>query len=181
MTGPELIALAKKNPVIAVCGLLSLALAVTIYFRSSAIEEANQELDAKSAEARRYELNINNANQLKEHYEALVAANTEIQSRLIHVDDIGINQQYFYKLESDNGVKLVELNQGSRTPKAAPGAHFVPVTFTVAVQGDFPQVITFLRALESGSHFYRATAVSCSAGRTGPTALNITLELLAQP
>lgn len=182
MTTAELITAAKKNPIITVCGVLSVALAVGIYFRSDAISDANAELDAKSAEARRYELNIANANQLKEQYDALVAANASIEDRLIRATEIGINQQYFYKLESDTGVKLSELNQNFRSAKATPAAgRFVPVLFNVSASGNFAQIMTFLRGLENGSHLCRVVSASCAAGRTGPVGISLGVELLGRP
>ena len=50
MTGAELIALAKKHPVSAGCGLFSVALAVAIYFRADEIPAAETELAQKSAD-----------------------------------------------------------------------------------------------------------------------------------
>lgn len=178
MTTPELVAAFKKHPIPFTAGVFSLALAVLMYFRMGAIPDANQKLDDKSALARKYELNIAHAAQLKEHLDAITEANKTIDSRLIRAREIGINQQFFYKLESDSGVRLVDLRQGNQAP--AKGG-FAPVSFTVALEGDFPQVLRFLRGLESGTHYCRITQASCSGGRGTLLNLTLTLQLLGRP
>jgi hypothetical protein len=178
MTTPELVSLIKKNPLLAVCGVLSIALAVGIYLRAGAIDEANAQLDERSALARRYALNISNGAQLKEQYDALSAANQAIDARMIRASDIGINQQFFYKLESESGVKLIDLRQGN--PGAAKGG-YAPVPFTVSMQGEFVQVIAFLHGLEDETHYCRVLTASCTGGRKGLVTLTLDLELLGRP
>ena len=178
MSTAALLALIKKNPIITVCVVLTIALAATIYLRSDAIPDANNTLDQKSTEAQRYALNIANAVQLKDHLEALKAANKVVESRMVHASDIGINQQFFYKLESDSGVKLTDLRQGRVMPTKTA---YAPIEFNVSLQGDFPAVLKFLRELEDGAHYCRVVTASCAAGRSGPVSLTVTVELLGHP
>lgn len=178
MTGPQVITWMKRNPIPVGAGLLSLALAATIFLRSDLVPEANATLDAKSTEARRYDLNLTNSTQLKEHYEAMAGATKEIESRLIRPSQLGINQQYFYRLESEYGVKLSELRQDSRTQSQG---SFIAVPFALTVQGDFPAVVGFVQGLENGAHYCRVLSASCTADRTGPVTLVLNLELLGQP
>lgn len=180
MTNAELAAAVKKNPVMVACVALSVALALTIYFRSGALQDENTVLDEKSAQARKYALNISNAVELKEHVDTLTAANKAIDERMIRASNIGINQQYFYKLESESGVKLLDLKQGAQ---AATKGSYAPVSFTVSLQGDFNQVLAFLRGLEDGTRFSRVMTASCGTSRTnaGMLTLSLTIELLGRP
>jgi len=178
MTKVQLPSWVRRNPVAIAAGAMSLVLAVTIFLRADALAQANATLDEKSTQARRYDLNLTNATQLKEQAEALSAANREIQSRLIRAAQLGINQQYFYKLESEYGVKLSELRQ---QPRTQPSGAFVSVGFSVNVQGDFPSVVAFLRGLEQGAHYCRIISATCTGDRTGPVSLVVNLELLGQP
>jgi hypothetical protein len=178
MTTADLTSAVKKNPLIVGCAVLTLALGAMLYLRLDSIPEANSRLDELSAQSRRYALNISNASQLKEHMDALIAANKAIDGRVIRSTDIGINQQFFYKLESESGVKLLDLRQGG---KPATKTNFAPVGFTVSLQGDFPQVLKFLRGLEDGSHYARVLTASCSGTRTGDVTMTLSLELLGRP
>jgi hypothetical protein len=183
MNGPQLVALLKKNPVSSGCGLLSLLLVLAIYFRSDALSTAEDELKEKTALGERYALNLSHASQLKEHYETLVAANKEIDDRLIHVNQLAQNLQYFYKLEADTGVKMTV------TPVTQPGPAttkrvVMPVAFTVTAQGDYTSVVEFLRRVEEGAHFSRVIAGTLTAsGIAGvdpsrTMILSLNLELL---
>jgi hypothetical protein len=185
MNTQELIAAVKKNPVSFGCGALSLALIAAIYFRSDGIPQAEAELAEKSAQAEKIALNIKYSAQLKEHDEALVTANREIDSRIIRASQLGTNTQYFYRVESQTGVKIIDLRQitAATVSKPAKGT-FVPVAFSVSVQGSLKQILEFLRQVENGAHYSRILTASCNgnaATRSSPLTLALSLELLGLP
>lgn len=185
MTNEELVALLKKNPVSVGCGVLSLALIAGLYFRSDAIPEAEAELAQKATEAERLAQNIKFSEKLKEQLDAITAANKEIDTRIVRASQVGNNTQYFYKLESETGVKLVDFRPLS-VAAAAKGskATFMPVGFNVSVQGSLPQILDFLRSLEEGTRYARVLAASLSgtpANRRGPLTLVVSVELLGLP
>lgn len=187
MTGSDLIGIGRRHPFLSVCLGLTLGLAAAAYFRSDLIPEAEAELAQKTAEADKHASNASNAAQLKEQLAALVAANKEIDARVIRAGQLGVNYQFFYKIIAESGVKQVDLRQSPVTAAAAAKASkagFVPVAFTVAVQGDFRQVLHFLRLLESGARYGRvngATFSQVAGERGGAISLTLNLELLGQP
>ena len=185
MTKQEIIVFYKKHLVSISCGLLTLAVAGGIYFRGGESPAAEAELTQKSTEAERYALNIKNSDKLKEQVDALVVADKEIESRLVRYNQLGVNNQYFFKLESETGVKLVDFRQSSLQP-AAKGAKttFIPVGFSVSVQGNLAQLMEFLHRLEGGAHYCRVLSATCagnSANRNAPLTLALTLEMLGLP
>jgi hypothetical protein len=185
MTNDELKALVKKNPISVGCGALSVLFAVGLYFRSDAIPEAEAELQQKSGEAERYALNVKNADRLKEQFDAITAFNKTIESRMVRVSGQGANTQFFYKLFADTGVKQVDFRQSTSTANLQKGkGAYLPVVFNVSVMGTLPQVLDFLRQLESGTHYSRVMIASCSVGsaaRNGPVTLQLNVELLGIP
>lgn len=185
MTNQELVAALKKNPVVFGCAALSVALIVGLYFRSDAIPEAEAALTQKSAESERITLNIQYSAQLKDHVESVAAANAEIDTRIVRASQLGTNTQYFYKLESETGAKIIDLRQttAAAVAKPAKGA-FLPVAFAVTVQGTLAQVLDFLRHVENGAHYSRVLTANCTGtanARNAPLTLALTLELLGQP
>lgn len=183
MTSQELFALVKKNPISVGCGLLALALTAAIYLRSQSIPDAEEILTQKTATAERYALNIKYSAQLKDQLETLTGANKEIDTRIIRASQLGTNTQYFYKLQSDTGVKLLDFRQGT-AGAAAKGKSFISIPFSVSVQGTLPQVLKFLRELESGTHYCRILTASCAGSavaRGQPLTLSINLEMLGLP
>lgn len=179
MTNEQAITFIKKNRLSFTCGVLSAAMLLSVYFRMDLIDEAQVELNQKTAEADRYAANIKNSAQLKEQLDALVAANKEIDSRVIRSGQLGINYQYFYKIIGDSGVKQLDLRQSSSSAKGKTA--FAPVGFSLSVQGDLGQIMHFLALLESGARYCRVLSASSSVPlgeRGGPMTLSLTIELL---
>jgi hypothetical protein len=182
MSNEALRTLLRKHPISVGCAVLSLLLLGAIYFRRDKISEAETELNDRSAEGERYQANIKNSGQLKEQLETLQNAAKEIDSRIIRANQLGANSQIFYKLVSETGVKLIDLRQ-LPTPPKGPGA-FIPIGFSIAMQGDLPQLLTFLRTVEGGANYCRVLGASCtlnSNNRQLPLILTLNLELLGVP
>lgn len=183
MTNEQAIAVIKKNPISFGCGVLCVALGLALYFRGGSLAEAEALLAEKSAEGERYAANIKYGAQLKEQLDEVTAANKEIAARVIRVGQLATNQQFFYKAESESGVKLSDYRQQTLTAPKGKTA-FTPVAFTVSAQGDFKQLLDFMLILESGAHYSRvmSAAVSGSAvNRAAPLSLTLNLELLGVP
>lgn len=180
----QVIGLIKKNPISVGCGVLMGILLITSYFRSGLKAQAETDFAQKSSEADRLALNLRNASQLQEQVNAILLAQKDIEERMIRAGQLTTNRQYFYKLESETGVKLLDLRQSTSaaTKKAAQGA-YIPTTFTLNVQGDYVQLLNFVRRLESGMHYCRILSASSNrpAERGAVLVLSLNLELLGLP
>jgi hypothetical protein len=180
----------KKQPVLVVCVGISLALGALLYFRSDALDQQTQAHNDKKDEDERLRKNIEYASKLPAQLLALQAANKEVQARAVHPRELSLNLQYFYRIESETGVKdQGGLHHGGvvkPTGKAAPKTVFLPDAYTVTVQGDFRQLVDLLRHIEQGSHFSRElNAIIAPASKEDPSSTKLTLalnlELLALP
>jgi hypothetical protein len=172
--------LAKKYPFSAVCAVLALLLAILHYYRGNGIGEINSALALKNTEARKLKTNIANSTGLEEQLKLLRAANGKVVERLMLESDLATNQQYFYKIESETGVKLTDLRPGGvgsqpqgRGVAAKP--LYPPVSYTCSVQGSYHQIILFLRRLEDGDHFARILSanLSLAGGNVADAATNL--------
>lgn len=185
MTNAEMMTVLKKNPIGVGCGVLALLLAGGIYYRGGEVPESEEALAQKSAEGERYAANLKNAVGLKEQLDDMVAANTEIDRRLVHLSQSLPNSQFFYTLQSESGVKLAVMNQTTNSaPKANAKSAFIPVGFSVTVQGNLAQLLDFLRRLESNAHYCRVLNVALSGSsndHSGSLTLALNLELLGLP
>jgi Tfp pilus assembly protein PilO len=184
----QLIAFVKKNPIGFGCGALCLALVVVMYYRADNVPAAEAELEQQSAEAERLASNLKNAAQLQEQLDTMLAAGKEVEARLVHPGDLAKNQQYFYKLEADTGTKI-DCHQNPLPAEKDRKTTYLSVPYTVNVQGDYAQILSALRRLESGSHYCRvlsATLTAAAVAGTGEVTdssltLSLNLELLGQP
>lgn len=185
MSNEQLLVLIKKNPLSVACGLLVLVLGVVTYFRWDLVPEAAKLLEAKGAEGERLNANVNNAAQLPEHLASITEARTEIEKRFVQRSELAKNLQYFYRLESETGIKLLTLQQNP-PPSTKPGAKspLGGIGFTVSFQGPYFTAMDYLRRLEGGLHFSRTTSagIAVVAGnRSGPVTVSLSLELFGQP
>jgi Tfp pilus assembly protein PilO len=189
MNGADLLALVKKYPIAFACGVVCLLCAVAFYFRMDAIDEARTAFEAKDKEAKAIAQNARHTSGLAEQVAEMQAAGKQIESRLMHATDLANNLQFFYRLEAETGVKLVDARQN---PIAAgkPGAAkplYVPVSFSITLQGTYAQVWSFFRRLETGPHFAHFDRLALNklgaGGKDASDQMNavFTVELLGTP
>lgn len=189
MDSADLIATVKKHPVGVACGVICLVCGGLLYFRSGKIDEYRAEYDAKSGEASAILANVRNSEKLAAQVTEIQAFSKELDSRLMRTGQLAANLQYFYKLEAETEVKLIDVKQGN-SPKAGKSL-YVGIPFSVSAQGSFKQVLAFLQKLENGPHFCRFTsgnfgktttgAESAAGGDLTGTTLSINLEVLGVP
>jgi hypothetical protein len=165
-------ALIKKYPFSAGCASLCFSLTFAFFYRQSEVPELDSIFDAKTNESRRLRGNIINSAQLTEHLETLVLANAAVDKRLMRAADLATNQQYFYKIESESGVKITDLRPGSSSPQTTGQSvnvkgSYAAVPYTCAVQGTYSQLLNFLRKLENGEHFQRIVSTNASIAGGG--------------
>lgn len=150
----------RKNPVLVGSIVLVLLLSTYYGFRYGATAEAEEQLVTVSDEADRLALNLKNSSQLPEQMAAIDEAMVQINSKVMQSSALAINLQFFYKVVSDTGTKLIELRQGSIVPTTKKDGGFIPVPFVVSVQGEYPKVMAFLQSLESGAYITRIATIT---------------------
>jgi Tfp pilus assembly protein PilO len=187
MNSEEIIARIKKQPVGFVCGLICLLAIGWLYYRSGEIEKRQAEYEAKAAEASKVISNVSISKSLPAEVAELQVATKELESRLVRDSQLAVNLQYFYKLEAETEVKLMEVRQSPRSRNAR--STYVGVPFNVNVQGTYKNVMAFLQRVEKGRHFCRilnASFAKSAVGGEGQAStpgitLALSLELLGQP
>ena len=178
----------KRYPLGVVCAVLSALVLVGYYLRNSRVSELDAQLTEVEAQARRILADVENSADLVGQYAAVTKATNELDSRLVRSTDRPRNQQYFYGLELETGVKEINLQQTNGNLKNGAGDFCYGIGYSITVEGSFRQILGFLGRLESGQHFYRL--ISASLSRQGPsnpsasrTMINLMLniELLGSP
>jgi hypothetical protein len=180
MSNAELSERIKRNPLKIACVLVALVSGVGIYLINTKIDETKVILEQKTTEGARLETNVKNSAYLPAQVEELTAIGQKIQGRLVRASQLATNLQYFYRLETDSGIELMDLRQTS----SGAGKANTGVGFSISVKGEYPTVIGFLQRLENGPHFCRILTASMSGSaveRAGPLTLSLSLELLGQP
>jgi hypothetical protein len=174
-----------------------------MYLRGGLVDEIGAELAEKSRKGQRMTNNLNFSVRLDEQLTQMTDCREKMEPRLVVEGQLAENLRYFYALESSTDTKLTDLRQLTDATSAADAKRnagkntYKPIAYSVALIGNYEQVVAFLQQLEAGEHFSRIISASMlpSIGATGrnaasetrskqrPTMLTLTLslELLGQP
>lgn len=171
----------KRRPLLFICGALVLALALCLYFRSGVPAELETRLAEREKELKRLTNNVKFSAQLNAQVETLRRANELVSSGALRPAELARNQQLFYRLEAESGVKLADIRQ-LMPPASAKGAPapvaYVPVPFSLTIMGDYEQIIGFLHRLDHGPALSRVTSASIARPEDGVQSLSLTVDLL---
>jgi len=105
----------------------------------------------------------------------------QIDLNLMSENDLAENLGYFYQMETLTRVRLTQLQQLSAPP--SDGATYKAIPFSLRVTGSYPQLIAFIRELESGPRLLRIKTFDFSRGdaKSNTIALGLTVEVLGNP
>jgi Tfp pilus assembly protein PilO len=188
MNAADLKTMAKKQPISVACGVIAVICGVVLYFSSDTVDEKKGLYDEAAKTAKAITTNVANSKDLPQQVEAMQHAVKDLDSRLIHASQLAINLQYFYRLESDTGVKMTEVHQGGAgLPRAGSGkANYTAIPFAVNIQGNFKQVLDFVQRVENGSRIARFNSVSFAKAvgeNLGPDQFSVSMgiEFLGTP
>ena len=178
----QLLTFVRRAPFLVFCVVLFLLLSIASYF----LWQHQKILSASHEEVRRNGEKmfsaLANHNRISNQLEAVDEALKRIDQNLITEADIAENYGYFYQMETLSRVHLTQLNQLSSQP-GAENNPYKAVPFSLRVTGSYPQLMSFLRELESGPRLSRIKTFDFSRGdaKTNVIALGITVELLGNP
>lgn len=182
MTFADLIARIKKQPIGFACLVICLLSGGWLYYRSGEIDARQEEYRAKSEQAAKFISNVGISKNLPEQVAELQALTKEMDGRLVRAGQLAVNLQYFYKLEAENEVKLLDVRQNP-VPKNTKTL-YVGIPYNVNIQGPYKNVMAFLQRLEKGKHFCRINGAGFTkfvGTGDGSMTLALSLELLGQP
>lgn len=170
----DIVDAARKRPAIfaaAACGLILLFI---IYFRFGQLAEYESTLQERKDQLAKYEKNIKNAAQLGQHVDSIKAINSEIKKQALNPANTALNQKVFYQLESEIGIKIIELQQLpiAVAPKADNKNYYVPLGFKLSFSGDYLRIIKFIRRLEEIFTTGHLSTVSISKANDSSTGLS---------
>lgn len=179
----------KKQPIALGCAFFAVVLAGGTYFRRGALAEAQAARTDKTEQRDHIVSNVTDSVHLNEQFAAMTQAVQSIESRFVHADQIAINLQYFYKLESETQTKLTQLQQtGVIAPRDGRKHIYAGIGYSISVQGTYPQLMDFLRRIENSEHFSHVRGLTLAHANGGDAAasskdllLGLEIELLGLP
>lgn len=181
----DLVAAVKKYPVIFASVALTVGLTLSIVYRQDGLPAANALLEERTKVGNRLRLNVVNSAQLVEQRQALVNANAAVAARLIRPAELANNQQFFYRIESETGTRYKDLKQLPPVAAVKGSPTYVAVPYNLIVEGNYGQILSYLRRLENSAPFCRVSSATLSRDSNDINepllTLTLAIELLGQP
>ena len=176
----DLVAAFKRRPLVFICGGVVIALGLALYFRSGVGDELQARLAEREKEFARMANNTKFSAQLDAQLQALREANATLETGALRVGELARNQQVFFRLEEQTGVKLLDIRPlNINVPaKAGPATTYVGIPFSLTIKGEYPQLIDFLQRLDRGATLARVTSASVAPPDEGIQTLSLGVELL---
>lgn len=170
----------KRNTLLSACLGLIFLLLVILYFRFDEFARVEANLAERSAILKKLKANVSNSAQIDAHLRDLTAVNQGIASSALRVGDLAQNLKLFYELESSTGVKLIDVRPTGvpPAPKGAAPKSYVPIPFALTIQGDYAQLMNFLRQLESGRELCRINQANITASEEDTQRISIIIDVL---
>ncbi|MFP4540317.1 MAG: hypothetical protein ACLFR7_01695 [Opitutales bacterium] len=181
----------RQHPVPLVAMVIIFLSLAGILIRSGTHEATAEELRQTEQEWDRINNNLKRSRDLAKHLAELETAHANVADRLIDPAERAINDDYFYGLEEESGVRLAALNQGGvidttdgKIAGVSPFKQYQLIGYSVSVEGTFEDIVTFLAALDNGRHFSRVSGFSVARAQgneAGRLIVNLQLQMLGDP
>lgn len=163
MTFSTILDYLKKNYVVAISGLVAV-LCLGVYFvRHDQITRLAADFDDLSVRRSRILKNLKFASGIETDLALMKSQISDVESRLFNPEDLATNQRYFYQIESATGVQMKSIQQlikhlptgknAKKAKKKAQQSHFQEIAYELDIQGEYRDVLAFLRELEGGKAF----------------------------
>ena len=176
--------LALRYPFCAICLILSILLAGVSQWLRLDLRDLEALQQKRAREGDTMLKSIARGSQLRTELAAARTATQRITENLVVEKNIPENFWYFYKIERDTQVKLIELQQRPTSLQDTDTAvTYKRVPYSLRLTGSYRSVIAYLQRLENGSHFGRITSflLQRQDPKTSDVTLQINLELLGFP
>jgi len=151
----------RQYPVLFVCGGVVLLLLVLLFMRGPKANQYDAALAELDVKWRNIQTNLERSTQLEQEIEAIESGLERIRGRLMSVEDVAVNYEFFYGLERDSSVTLVQFSQdkasdGEALPIGRKSLrHFSVIPYDLQMRGTLPQLLAFVESLERQDYIVR--------------------------
>jgi hypothetical protein len=177
--GKDIANLFRKFTVPTIAVILAISSLIVYYFRSDLSVESNAKFEQSTAQLKRLRDNISAASQLDDQLSVLENANKRLGKTAMRLTELAKNTQIFYNLEKEIGFKLVDVSQLVKSaPNKSSNDIYIVIPFDVTVEGDFKQIMMFLKRLEYAEQVTRIKTASISPAQGTTLSLSLTIDFI---
>ena len=175
----------RQYPILFVCGLIIPISLVLLIMRGPKIQEyESQQIDLER-EWKNIQANVERSAGLEDDISSIEDGLSSIRERLMNVDNVASNYEFFYELERLSGVTVRQFSQGVASDGATLPLgrdalrHFSVIPYDVVMKGTLRQILSFLDLLDRQDFIVRMDLLNVSkpgAEEPNPDQLNARLR-----
>jgi len=179
----------RRYPFSVICTIVIIAMAVSSWFLWQKVQTLEEERNDRAKDGEYMLTTRVSGITLREDLAYVREYTHRFEENLAVVDNIVDNKGYFYKIEKQAGVSLNDVQQLASPPPDSDSL-YRRVPFSLKLSGGYPQLATFLRAIETGPRLATITSFSIRRGAISvgadaplvpPLNLDLTVEILGKP
>lgn len=175
-----LLAVSRRNPIASCCLVLLVVLGGADWFLWKRWGRLAVETERTRQEGEAMLLSLSGHPRIQAQSTEATRALAYIDANLASEADLAGNLDYFYQIEKTTRVRLTNLSQLSSQPPAGEGA-FIAIPFSLRLSGSYPQILSYLHALETGPRLARIKNYRFSQASADALTADLTVEMLGRP
>lgn len=158
----------RQFPILFVCGILTPLVLVILFMRGPKAAQLETELSDLEREWQHIRTNVERSGGLEENMAALQSGVEDLQGRLMRVDDVAVNSEFFYNLEKETGVVFIRFSQGLATRGEGLNlgleklSHFSVIPYDITLSGSLEKILQFLDVLDRQTFVIRMEVLNLS-------------------
>ena len=172
---------ARRAPFLIFCIVALITFSIADYYLWQREREINVQHEEVRRNGEKMFSALSSHGRVSTELQAVNEALKQIDDNVIVETDLAENLGYFYQMETLSRVRLTQLTPLSSQPVEDSAYKAIP--FSMRATGTYPQLISFLRELESGPRQSRIMTFNFTRADTKSNALTLglTVELLGSP
>lgn len=175
-----LLAAARRNPVATLSVMLLIVLGGADWFLWRRWGNLAVESERTRQEGEKMLLSLSSHPRIHAQFSEANQALAYIDSNLAAEADLAGNLDYFYQFEKNTRVRLTNLSQLSSQPPAD-AESFLAIPFSLRLTGSYPQILSYLHALETGPRLVRVKSYRFTQAGVEALTADLTVEMLGRP
>lgn len=164
-----------QYPIPFVCGFLILFFLVLLFMRGPVIEKYEAQLMELERNWQSIQVNLERSAGLEADIEQIEEGREIVQTRLMDIEAVAVNSEFFYSLEDRTGIELIQFSQGTATDgENLRGSrkglkHFMAIPFDLSLNGTLPEILEMLDLLDRSPYIVRNDELSLMRPQEGST------------
>lgn len=158
----------KQYPVLFVCALLVPLSLILLMMRGPKIQDLEAQQSDLEREWQNILINVERSAGLEEDIISIEGGLSSIRGRLLDVEQVASNYEFFYELEKLTGVTVVRFSQGvasdgSDLPLGGKALrHFMAVPYEILMRGTLQEILSCLDVLDRQNFILRMDLLNIS-------------------